>query len=240
MSFSDFTRNPTKVLRKLSPAQYGLVAVIAAVVLGMVVEAMKGPEPPADPEALALIEPLTASFEALAFGPLDAPVSERLRKWRGRVRIVLDKDTNTLGAEAQRLADELSDVSGLEITVVASDERAGLVVTRDDAEPDGCAVAFDPRSGGVIEQATLSLGAALAPEQERACLASGLARALGLPGTSDVLTPSVFAPDGSATELSATDRLVIETLYDVRLRPGMSRGVALDEARETFIDLLRR
>lgn len=239
MSFFDFTRN-SKTLRKLSPAQYGLVAVIAAVVLGLVVEAMKGPEPPMDPEALALIEPLTASFETLAFGPLGAPVAERLYKWTRRVRIVLDNGTATLGAEARSLADELGGLSGLEITLAAPGERASLVVTRDDNAAGGCALEFEPPDGGVIERAVLTLGAALAPERQRACLTTGLARALGLPGASGLLTPSVFAPNEAAGEFSATDRLVIGALYDPRLRPGMSRKVALGQVRDVFTDLLRK
>jgi hypothetical protein len=239
MSFSDFTRNPTKTLRKLSPAQYGLVAVIAAVVLGMVVEAMKGPEPPTDPEALALIEPLTTSFELLAFGPADAPVSERLHKWRGRVRIALDDGTATLGTEVQSLADELGDLSGLEITLVAPGERATLIVTRADGATGGCALELEPPEGGVIERVVLTLGTALAPEGQRACLAGGLARALGLPGNADLLTPSVFASNGGAAEFSATDRLVIEALYNARLRPGMSRKTVMGEMRDVFINLLR-
>jgi len=239
MSFFDFTRNPTKALRKLSPAQYGLVAVIAAVALGMVVEAMKGPEPPTDPEALALIEPLTRSFETLAFGPADAPVSERLAKWRGRVRVELEGDTGLLGAEVQDLVGELGDLSGLEITFVAPGERATLVVTRDEDAAGGCGLELEPPEGGVIERTVLTLGTALAPEQQHACLASGLSRALGLPGTSELLTPSVFSPEAAATELSTTDRLLIRALYDIRLRPGMSRKVAMGEVREVFPDLLR-
>ena len=240
MSFFDFTRNPTKTLRKLSPAQYGLVAVIVAVALGMVVEAMKGPEPPADPEALALIEPLTTSFELLAFGPVDAPVSERLHKWRGRVRIALESGTDTLGDKVRSLASELGGLAGFQISVVAPGERATLVVTRADGAEGGCALDLEPPDGGVIEHAVLTLGTALAPEQQRACLTSGLARALGLPGTSKLLTPSVFSLGEPAGELSATDRLVIRALYDARLRPGMSRKAAMSEVREVLTNLLRK
>jgi hypothetical protein len=239
MSLFDFTRN-SKKMRKLTLAQFGVVAVVMVIVLTLVVDAMKGPAPPTDPEIQATLDPLSATFEALAFGPLDAPLSERLRKWSGRVRIALDENTASLADDAGRLAGELSALSGLKIALAGVDERAGLIVTSAEAVPGGCRLVFDPPDGGIIERATLTLDAGLGPEQQRACLTTGLARALGLPGTSDILVPSLFAAgDNAATELSATDRLMIEMLYDARLRPGMVRERANAKAREAFIGLFR-
>ena len=92
----------------------------------------------------------------------------------------------------------------------------------------------------MLEHVVLTLGRALAPEQQRVCLTSGLARALGLPGTSKLLTPSVFSLGEEARELSATARLVIRALYDPPLRPGMSRKAAMSEVRDVFTNLLRK
>lgn len=79
--------------------------------------------------------------------------------------------------------------------------------------------------------ATYDLAVALVraelPElMRRACFHEEIAQGLGLRNDSRAARPSIFNDDGEFALLTAQDEMMLEILYDSRLRPGMS----LDEA----------
>jgi hypothetical protein len=73
----------------------------------------------------------------------------------------------------------------------------------------------------------------------RHCLMVEITQALGLFADSDVLEPSIFSDHGPPrTELPLNDKIIVRTLYDPRIRPGMPREEALEVAREVIRDLV--
>ncbi len=71
------------------------------------------------------------------------------------------------------------------------------------------------------------------------CLLEELTQALGLPNDSDMLRPSIFSDRDRLYELGPQDRVLVHTLYDPRMQPGMSKGEALRTAREIISELAR-
>lgn len=71
------------------------------------------------------------------------------------------------------------------------------------------------------------------------CLLEELTQSLGLPNDSDLLRPSIFSDHDQLTTLAPQDRLLLHTLYDPRMKAGMSHEEALKTAREILVDLVR-
>ena len=78
--------------------------------------------------------------------------------------------------------------------------------------------------------------------EERAiehCLLEELTQSLGLPNDTDMARPSIFSDLDQLTELSRSDRILVKTLYDPRMKAGLSRGPALRVARAIIEELHR-
>ncbi len=80
---------------------------------------------------------------------------------------------------------------------------------------------------GLITWATIVVNNQLSAEAMDACLLEELTQSLGLPNDSDRVKPSIFNNKATSRELNRTDILMIKTLYDNRLPPGMIKKQAL-------------
>jgi len=69
------------------------------------------------------------------------------------------------------------------------------------------------------------------------CLLEETVQSLGLPNDSNLIRPSVFSDLDSETELTRSDRILVQTLYDPRLLPGTPREQALVVARTIIEEL---
>ncbi len=63
------------------------------------------------------------------------------------------------------------------------------------------------------------------------CLLEEMTQALGLPNDSDLVRPSIFNTDDKLDILATVDRIMVRTLYDPRIAPGLPRARALELAR---------
>ncbi len=90
---------------------------------------------------------------------------------------------------------------------------------------------------GLIVWATIVVNNALPPEAMDACLLEELTQSLGLPNDSDLVKPSVFNNAATPRELNRTDIILIRTLYDRRLPPGMIKRQALRRINRIVADL---
>lgn len=71
------------------------------------------------------------------------------------------------------------------------------------------------------------------------CLLEEITQSLGLPNDSDTLRPSLFSDRDQLIALSRHDEILVRTLYDYRLKPGLPREQALDVARDVIRELHR-
>ncbi len=74
---------------------------------------------------------------------------------------------------------------------------------------------------GEITQATIIVNSELPEDRLDACLLEEMAQTLGLPNDSDIVQPSIFNQRSVRTSLSRSDIILIATLYDEKLKPGM-------------------
>lgn len=66
------------------------------------------------------------------------------------------------------------------------------------------------------------------PERDMdACLMEELTQTMGLPNDSDIVMPSMFNNNSQPTQINRTDTILIRTLYDRRLTPGMAKADAM-------------
>ena len=72
------------------------------------------------------------------------------------------------------------------------------------------------------------------PVRINACLLEELTQVMGLPNDVQAYWPSMFNPNDASTQHSRWDALYIRTLYDARLKPGMTPTEAAAQVRPIF------
>jgi hypothetical protein len=210
------------------------------------------------------VEVLHRKFEHTVFGSgLDATAPlqrDRVEKWADGVTIGLQGFGPEEEAFAGQLTEALTALSGLDVRLTAGrgnalSEFSVLLMEREDIRqliggmdwPEHrkqqvisarcCAGTTD--DAGVIIQASAVIPADLPSYLIRHCLLEEITQALGLYADSDVISDSVFKTDSPPlTELPLNDKIIVPTLYDPRIRPGMPRLEALEVAREVIAELV--
>ena len=76
------------------------------------------------------------------------------------------------------------------------------------------------------------------PVRVDACLLEELTQVMGLPNDVQAYWPSMFNPNDMLTERSPWDALYIKTLYDARIKPGMTQAQTLAQVRPIFAKAL--
>lgn len=76
-------------------------------------------------------------------------------------------------------------------------------------------------------------------ELMRHCIAEEMVQVMGIPNDACKYRPSLFCEDDLVDEMQPADRVLLRTLYDPRLKPGMTREEAMPIAREIIRELWR-
>lgn len=96
--------------------------------------------------------------------------------------------------------------------------------------PGRCFFLIWPSRDWAVQKARIVINSNLEEEHINHCLLEELVQSLGLPNDSDRLRPSVFNESAMLTELSDLDRVLIRTMYDPRIEPGMNLGIFREKA----------
>ncbi|WGR62704.1 DUF2927 domain-containing protein (plasmid) [Paracoccus ferrooxidans] len=112
-----------------------------------------------------------------------------------------------------------------------------IVALRDLAPQNYCTVfAYSNGNSPVYAQAVALIRAELPPRLRRSCIHEELAQGMGLANDSPRARPSIFNDNEEFAYLTRHDELLLQILYDARLRPGMTeaeaRPIVLQIARE--------
>lgn len=91
-----------------------------------------------------------------------------------------------------------------------------------------------------IIKAMVVVNVEVEPARIDACLLEELTQVMGLPNDVQAYWPSMFNPNDSSTAHSPWDELYIRTLYDPRLKPGMSPTQAEAVIRPIFAEALSK
>nr|WP_240540559.1 DUF2927 domain-containing protein [Paracoccus sp. pheM1] len=112
-----------------------------------------------------------------------------------------------------------------------------IAALRDLAPQNYCTVfAYSNGNSPVYAQAVALIRAELPPRLRRSCIHEELAQGMGLANDSPRARPSIFNDNEEFAYLTRHDELLLQILYDARLRPGMTeaeaRPIVLQIARE--------
>jgi hypothetical protein len=202
------------------------------------------------------VERLTGLF---AEGVLttEAKRSRGVVKWRGPVDVSIRGDAAARYVPAlEDLLQELSRLTGLEMDLAVDQNWAGhidIYVTDLDfyrpffftsspgrGERFTCA-AMPWAIDGEMKRSTIRINAGAVGERSAgACIVEEVVQSLGLLGESDAEVETVLHDRVGYLGLGVIDRLLLRTLYDARLEPGMSGEEALPLARAILTENLAR
>ncbi|SMX23480.1 hypothetical protein BOA8489_01587 [Boseongicola aestuarii] len=98
----------------------------------------------------------------------------------------------------------------------------------EDMTPDTYCVVFtsDPEQDGAIQRAIAVIRAELPDRLRTSCVHEEISQGLGLANDSAQARPSIFNDDDEFGRLTYHDELLLQILYDPRLKPGMSEASA--------------
>ncbi len=108
------------------------------------------------------------------------------------------------------------------------------------AGPRVCYFLTAANKKGEIIHATIVVNNEMTERQIDSCLLEEMTQTLGLPNDSDIVKPSVFNNRSVLHKLTRNDLILVATLYDERLTPGMPRHLAVSEAGKIMADMLDR
>ncbi len=179
-------------------------------------------------------------FMEIAFGSeyLSWLSGFNVQKWQGDVRIKLYEGYNSEDKrEVEKIAEELSDLTGLNIEI--NDSRPNLKIYFVDPDkikrdfpliyrfipkpvPVGLFMPFKD-SDYVIYKAMVFIDQKLKGEERKSVLREEITQSLGIAKDSYSYPDSIFHQESSPTRFADIDEEVIQILYDNRIRPGMTK-----------------
>ncbi len=219
---------------------------------------------PATTEAIAEPGRLITKFDLTVFRSEfenRRRVLDVVYKLAGEVRIDLNRMPGRYGALVERVARDLSCLTGLRMYIHEEGSRPVSkisLVLRKRSELD--ALARREKIGAEtlkdllfcytvpslyielpgVNEFAISIVDDFSEVERHHCLVKMMAFALGLFADSDVVQPSIFSPDGAELDyLPINDKIILRTLYDPRIEHGMKREDAMDIAGEIIPGLVK-
>jgi len=212
---------------------------------------------------VAPVDKLLANFEHIVF--VDEYDDERqyshIRKWVDPIRIILLGElSDNYRSEIENYSDSLSLLTGLSINVLPESKHPYNFeihfVPWDDIEilakphspnpewletiieDSSCLFIYKRNKKYEIKQAFVFISIEEPDDEIKSCLLEEMTQALGFPNDSELIKPSIFNQWDHLQELSINDKILIQTLYDYRLKPGLSREAGLEQARIIINELI--
>lgn len=214
------------------------------------------------------ISVLTHEFDQIAFGREFAAPVEKLVRWDGNLAVSLNGDSaqhwtpeiaNQLGV-LSNLTELGISLNGMQIRQGPANSKPGgqIHVLMDHLTRlnrklirnfpgfrvpasfinESCKSMAITASGGTIRSAFIFVSIDQPESEIHACIIEELAQSMGLFNDITGDHETIFNDDNRINELTSHDRIMMATLYDARLRPGMARREALPIAAEIIGDLL--
>ena len=194
------------------------------------------------------------SAEFVHHGP-----STIVRKWTGPVRYAVINADPVQAAIVGHNMSVLRDLTGLQVDQVGTIKQSNFRIffgTRgelrkflaatlgnDPSVPilarSPCFASLQVTNVGVIQYAQAGIGKENRGQLMRHCMLEELVQAFGPANDACNFPPSLFCdgPGTHGTGLTDGDKIIMKTLYDPRLKPGMSREQAIPIARKIIKEL---
>lgn len=204
-------------------------------------------------------EEIVSQFEDVAFGHEHGISQNVVQKWTDTPSYALytvpDYDIRRYLDPIAAHFRAIQALTGITVTPASKPERATLRMgfypradfvkmpgRKDDPEfqrwvnTSACitlAVA-DAKEAGRIAAGAIAIGIDIPESQRDHCILEEIVQVLGLPNDACHYRPSLFCEDDRVFALTRADQILLRTLYDRRLTPGMAR----DEARPIFREII--
>ena len=213
----------------------------------------------AEPELL--IDKFRVTVFSRDIGPRKYEPRDSVSKWNGPVRLGLHGNAARYREVIDRIAAELTRLTGLAVGVVDlgnseppnfhiyfadPDKTLDLLLRfKKDAEKAREMSKMLCMASGSTESNTFTGGYAivkndLGRDQTGRCLLEEITQSLGLEADSELVQPSIFSNYGPhVDELPMNDKILVRALYDPRITPGMKREKVMEIAREIIPELVR-
>lgn len=220
----------------------------AVLVLGVMspVRAQVNPYHPPLTQAMPPLDVLVAQFERIAFSNEFGGQHRRGRivKWQRPVRIgVRGRDARRYRHEVAKMVAQLRRLSGLDIVLLERRNQPGLNFEIEfvDNRPPGkalCETTFRLKRFVIVRVHIFIT--AKNPPQRKHCIVEEMTQALGLGDDSSLIFPSIFNDSSRQQDLRLWDEIMLQTLYDARLFPGIRKKRARPIVRATIARLIAR
>lgn len=193
---------------------------------------LPAPAPAADP---AEVERVSLHFEKVALFLETSGKETALSRW-SQPPIINVHGGREHFKELAALLNDLGKLTGLGfLTQKKSGKKANFIIrfmptadirAKTPLKLANCAFRSGRKPDGTIVFAEVFISTDN-PEKTRHCIYQEITQALGLRNDSDIVEDSIFNDKVPRFSLSDTDRILIRTLYDSRLKPGMDRRTAM-------------
>lgn len=203
---------------------------------------------PAPRAQMPPLEVLLRQFEQIAFRHEFGGVHRqgRLIKWTHPIRVAIrGRGASAYKDEVRRQLAQLSLLTGLKIELISWYATGAPDIEVHFVHPgrgqrinrNSVCAAHVFESNYVLHRAKIFITASI-PRLRRHCIAEEITQALGLTNDSTVLRDSIFNDWSHQLYLSPADELMVRTLYDRRMRPGMPLPQAMYFARIIMTEIL--
>ncbi|MAF47689.1 MAG: hypothetical protein CMM10_05465 [Rhodospirillaceae bacterium] len=221
---------------------------------------MTGREPVADADLL--IEKFRITTFSVDFGARKYRLASKVKKWNGEIRITLIDPEPWQNLFVSQLAVELSKLTKLKVIYLPESgeiKRANVTVRFMDRgdikeylvsrnKPEAIAeqisklICSGTASNRLSEifKADIIVPDGLESSTAKRCFIEEITQSLGLYADSELVVPSIFSNLQLGLDyLPLNDKILIRTLYDPRIKPGMSREATMEIARELIPKLVQ-
>ena len=195
-------------------------------------------------------------------GPEKHKPAEIVHKWNGPVRLGLHGNAARYRDLVESIAGEHTRLTGLSVSVVdlegpeppnfhvhlAEPGEVYNLLIRYGENPEmaselakraRCMAPTSHREGLIFDSVAV-IENNFAEDLIRRCFIEEITHALGLFAHSELVQPSFFSSRGLILdELPLNDKILVRTLYDPRITPGMKREKVMEIAREIIPELVR-
>lgn len=241
--------------RSLTAAVQGIVLVCAALTFAAAAAPAWADAPRPSVDAIVRY------FDTIVFGAeIDqAYASKEIAKWDQPLRISIQgqatpRHREIVGAHARTLAD----LTGLKVDVLPAGEKSGNVTiafvprsvmgrikipgTSPEllgrlAAPGGCYFITYKKPARRIIRVVIVVNIEREDDRINHCILEELTQSAGLPNDSNDMRPSLFSDYDYLLKPSRIDTILIKTLYDPRMKAGLSREDAQKVAKPIIAEL---
>lgn len=185
------------------------------------------------------LDELTRHFKSLVFDTECDGEIYYVRKWNNVIRFATGP-ARDVPERLRSILPVLSEITGLEFVTTVDYRDANVEIFEETNYPDNCFALYQIKPDGSFDFAQIQMGRKIPASERTECLLEELSQILGPFNDVTTIKDTMWRPLELKTydSLTWSDAVILRTLYDERIRPGMHRDVAMPLVRVIIAELL--